>query len=298
MKRDARIGLAVILVLGLFATLLIGRALYKHSEPVAKVEDDARPAEAAAPVSNPVDRVNGAPVVEHTDDAVGSPLNTFKLDHSRPLDGGPVVEAAPVVSDVALKNPKPVAGEPGDADHGAPKKESVAPASSGFAYTVAASDNIHKISTKLYGDGKYAKNILAANPGLQEKKLLAGKVIRVPEVAGAPLQVKLPAFGVKTEAAPAKIAPKVLAADAKTAKSEKTDKAEKSAPAIGASSKPEASSGKAETHKVQSGETLGTIAKQYYGSGGAKSVARIVAANKGLDPNKLKIGQEISIPAK
>lgn len=32
-KRDARIGLAVVLVLGLGVTLLVGRALYKHGGP-------------------------------------------------------------------------------------------------------------------------------------------------------------------------------------------------------------------------------------------------------------------------
>ena len=50
------------------------------------------------------------------------------------------------------------------------------------------------------------------------------------------------------------------------------------------------------THLVAPYETLSAIATKYYGHGGPRSVARILSANKGLDPNKIKAGQELIIP--
>jgi nucleoid-associated protein YgaU len=178
--------------------------------------------------------------------------------------------------------------EPGDAELSKPK---AAPAASGggYSYTVASGDNIYKISARLYGDGKYTKNILAANPGLEPKKLQPGKIIRVPEISGKPMLVKLAAFSAKPDGAAAKTeaAPKTVAAASKPVKADISDKIAEVVSVDGV-----------ETHKVQAGETLGTIAKQYYGSSGPKSIARIVDANKGLNPDKLKVGQEIAIPAK
>jgi 5'-nucleotidase len=49
------------------------------------------------------------------------------------------------------------------------------------------------------------------------------------------------------------------------------------------------------THKVVKGETLFSIAKAAYGSG--KQWKNIVAANPGLTPSKLKVGQTIVMPS-
>ena len=54
-----------------------------------------------------------------------------------------------------------------------------------------------------------------------------------------------------------------------------------------------------ETYEVQSGDTLLTIAQQYYGDGA--QWRRIYDANKdtiGADPDKLKIGMKLTIPPK
>jgi len=54
-----------------------------------------------------------------------------------------------------------------------------------------------------------------------------------------------------------------------------------------------------ETYEVQSGDTLLTIAQQQYGDG--TQWRRIYDANKdtiGADPDKLKIGQKLTIPPK
>ncbi len=48
------------------------------------------------------------------------------------------------------------------------------------------------------------------------------------------------------------------------------------------------------SYTVKHGDTLYSIAKSRYGSG--KEYTKIVAANPGLDPSKLRVGQTITIP--
>jgi nucleoid-associated protein YgaU len=50
----------------------------------------------------------------------------------------------------------------------------------------------------------------------------------------------------------------------------------------------------ARTHTIKAGDTLYRLAIQYYGDG--KQSKKIIDANPGLDPAKLKIGQTIVIP--
>jgi nucleoid-associated protein YgaU len=54
------------------------------------------------------------------------------------------------------------------------------------------------------------------------------------------------------------------------------------------------STGPAKTHKVVYGETLSSIAAEYYGNRG--SYTKIAAANPGIDPNRLKVGTVLKIP--
>jgi nucleoid-associated protein YgaU len=49
------------------------------------------------------------------------------------------------------------------------------------------------------------------------------------------------------------------------------------------------------THTVRKGETLFSIAKATYGSG--KEWKKIVSANPGISPSKLKVGQVLVLPA-
>ena len=50
-------------------------------------------------------------------------------------------------------------------------------------------------------------------------------------------------------------------------------------------------------YKVPAGDTLWTIAKAYRDQGIKVTTDQILKANPGLDPNSLKVGQKIFIPA-
>ena len=65
------------------------------------------------------------------------------------------------------------------------------------------------------------------------------------------------------------------------------------APVIEAAPAPVAT--EAKTHTVANGELLGDIALKYYGN--SKAWKKIAAANPGLDPKHLKVGQKLVIPA-
>jgi nucleoid-associated protein YgaU len=72
------------------------------------------------------------------------------------------------------------------------------------------------------------------------------------------------------------------------------------APAAGPGPVPAATSapapGGAQTYVVQAGDTLGKIAKDRLGSAGPKAVKKILDANPGLDPARLKVGATIKLP--
>ena len=51
--------------------------------------------------------------------------------------------------------------------------------------------------------------------------------------------------------------------------------------------------GQAATHTIQRGETLGVIAKKY-----GLSASALAAHNGIADPNRVKVGQKLTIPAK
>jgi nucleoid-associated protein YgaU len=335
MKRDARIGLAVVLVLGLAITLLIGRALYNDNDHLASTEGENAATEAAVPYSGEVRRVDGAETNNLATAAAASPVTMgsgaadtatrapqgltpavqqFIQDQNThaPATAQPVLGPAPIPtptppttsmmdkSKLVTPVPKTATGDdPLNADHELttpPKGDNDATPGEGYAYTVAAGDNIWKISNKVYGDGKYTQKILAANAGLNADKMKVGSVIRIPVIAHKTLLVKLPSFAdAGKKVAPASV-PAGRDAGPTVATAKKTSA--KSGPETAVKTvKAEAGPTEATTHKVESGETLGAIAKKYYGVSGPKTIARILAVNKGLDPAKLKVGQEIALPA-
>jgi len=334
MKRDARIGLAVVLVLGLAVTLLVGRAIVKGG---ADNEADPEVASAgSAPYSADAARVDGAPTAH-----VAAAANTGIPDSS-PAAITPVENANPAVQRFVddqtrhlsaeapspanpnpvppsnnrapvIESPAPVGSKPapvkGSAANTTPKSdhndaldhEAVGPTTGvdadvpadGYGYSVASGDNMWKISSKVYGDGKFTQKIIDANPTLNTQKMKPGMVIKIPTIQNKTVLMKLPSF-----ADASKNPAGAAVAAAKEAKKDNFQLAQPIAAssAVKADKGPEAIS-EATTHKVEAGESLGTIARKYYGFSGPKSVARIVSANNGLDPAKLKVGQELAIPA-
>jgi nucleoid-associated protein YgaU len=193
---------------------------------------------------------------------------------------------------------------PIDADHEShppvtPVVTPPATTTDGFGYTVAAGDNVWKISSKVYGDGKFTQKIVDANKDLNLAKLKPGMIVRIPAIQNKTVLLKLPAYADAKKVKPAstesaiavRTPPAVVAVETKPVPAERRFRVEST------DAKPTETTSVASTHKVAAGETLASIAKKYYTTNGPKTIAKIIEANKGLDPAKLKVGQEIVMPA-
>lgn len=353
MRRDARIGLAVVLVLGLAVTLLIGRALHKRAE-LAKDDGEAAAPTGTAQYSAEAPRVDGVDAAQVSAAAAAAPvgpaapadtaarqpeqanpaLEKFLQDQTRRMPGGsaaalqpgerapaletgsvPAANRAPAAAPGGAAAPpgnngKPAAGNAPAQPASAPQPDRTAwldhetsepptpaaetqPPADGFGYTVVAGDNIWKISTKVYGDGKFTQKIVEANPGLNVLKMKPGTVLRIPAITHKTILAKLPSFADAKKGVTAPVA----AERAKAAGGDLSGPVAVSK-SVSAPDKAAASATQTTTHKIEAGDTLSAIARRYYGTSGPKTVALLAAANKGLDPAKLKIGQELTIPAK
>jgi len=134
------------------------------------------------------------------------------------------------------------------------------PAGSDFPYTVQENDSAWKIAKRFLGSGIHWKKVTAANPDVDFGRLRVGTKLTIPGRIGGSDSRPRPA----PEAAPA-------------------------SPATG-------SGAGARIHRVVSGENLYVIAKKYLGSGMRyKDITRL---NPGVDPNRLRIGQKLKIPAR
>ncbi|MBE9162656.1 LysM domain-containing protein [Tychonema sp. LEGE 06208] len=51
------------------------------------------------------------------------------------------------------------------------------------------------------------------------------------------------------------------------------------------------------THTVAAGETFSSIAEFHYGNGSDANAQKIAAANPGVSPGKLQVGQTLQVPA-
>ncbi|MBM3976794.1 MAG: LysM peptidoglycan-binding domain-containing protein [Planctomycetes bacterium] len=136
-----------------------------------------------------------------------------------------------------------------------------------MVYDWKSGDTWSSVAKTIYGDARYETQLRATNADVKQPK--AGEPILVPTV-------ELPGY-----AAPKLDAPKAVAPTAEKAPTEPT--------AV-------AATGGGRTHTVKAGDSLSSIAKQYYGS--ASKWKTIADANKTTlkDPNKLKLGMKLSIP--
>lgn len=196
--------------------------------------------------------------------------------------GNAIVDSAPmqangVVNGGFLPMPNPV-GEPTPGWQQAPPAEPqlpVAPlpepapraAPAASEYVVQKGDSLALIAQRSLGDGQRWKEISDLNGGIEPKRLQVGMKLRLPGGATAPTRAR------ETTAKPAP----------KTASKKET-------PAAKPASKPGGG-----VYVVKSGDTLRSIAEARLGSSAAWK--DIVAANPGIVPSRIKVGQELRLPS-
>ena len=131
--------------------------------------------------------------------------------------------------------------------------------SGGNTYTIVAGDTLTGISQKVYGDGRYASAIEAANAGINPRALKIGQQIAIPDKS-AVVRPAAPATG----GGPVAVVP--------------------AAPAV-------------KVYEVQRNDTLIGIARRLYGD--AAMYKKLYEANQDVltSPNAtLRVGQRLRLP--
>jgi LysM repeat protein len=156
-------------------------------------------------------------------------------------------------------------------------------------YTVKSGDSLARIARSQLGSEARWTEIQALNPGVTPKNLKVGQSLLLPVGSAALGVAPVAAASQATSAAPtgAKVAPSRMDSKPKAAVAPKSSAATQPAAA------PKSKSGRVYT--VKAGDTLQRIAERECGS--AKLVAQIKALNPGLEPDKIKVGAKINLPA-
>lgn len=131
-------------------------------------------------------------------------------------------------------------------------------------YKVEAGDSPFTISQKLFGDGKYASKIMAANPGVNARRLKVGQELAIPDITAKETAAGSSVAGTADHTDPAPVA---------------------------------GTSASAKTYKVQAGDTLSGISSKLYGK--SSMWKQLYAANKskiGADPTRLRAGMVLQVP--
>jgi LysM repeat protein len=148
----------------------------------------------------------------------------------------------------------------------------------GSTYTVKSGDTLLTISEFL---GVNVEDLVAANPGVDENPLSIGQVLRVPE--GVEVSDPEPAEPAPTEAPaeePTLVAPPPTEAPIIDTPTPEPPPPEPTPGSLG------------QTYTVQSGDIPETIAAQF-----GITVDALLAANPGINPNNLQVGQVLIIPS-
>jgi nucleoid-associated protein YgaU len=122
-------------------------------------------------------------------------------------------------------------------------------------YEVREGETLSDIARAHYGKASYYRDILAANPDVDEHRLRPGQRLRLPPVS-------------------------------EVVRSDRTE-------ATVTGGDPDLPGGW-KAHKIRSGDTLGALSQQYYGS--TRYWKSIAGANPDVDPNNLKLGNVLRIP--
>lgn len=268
MDTKARIGLFAggLVLVGMVAYVMMPRA----AAPQTDGATDATPATgdfaAAAPTTRPAAT---QPVA--VSDPFAAPAVTTLTPGAAPAPGT-AVAAVPAVDandawaralDTGSAQPHSGGSLTGSSSLLAAANTVSAPAAgvSQKTYKVAAGDSPASISTKVYGNAKYASKIMAANPSVNAKRLKVGQELKLPDIAAETTTVAS-ASADHTDALPAA-----------------------------------AASAGQKTYKVQSGDTLTKISTKLFGKGDLWK--KLYAANKskiGADPTHLRAGMVLQIP--
>jgi LysM repeat protein/Flp pilus assembly protein TadD len=156
------------------------------------------------------------------------------------------------------------------------------------AYTVQAGDTPQSIAKK---HNISVDELLKANKNLKPNKMLIGDALVIP--TGTPAKAdkktteKEPAHDPRKDKTPAKsetISPKERAAEAR-----EREKERKTPPAPAAAAP--ASRGTGASYTIKKGDTPGGIAAKHN-----ITLDELIKANKGMNPSKLMVGQEIMLP--
>ncbi|HEX3134678.1 MAG TPA: LysM peptidoglycan-binding domain-containing protein [Planctomycetota bacterium] len=134
-------------------------------------------------------------------------------------------------------------------------------------HVVKSGETLSDISKQHYGTTTKWKEIIKANPGVDPEGLKVGQKLKLPEIAGTTPAPSTGSSGTGTSGA-----------------------------GFGSPSTSAPASNPAATYTVKAGEYLEDIAQSQLGSRGAWK--KIVDANPGIDPKKLRVGQKLVIPGK
>ena len=235
-----------VLILTAVIAVLLAVAIYKGT---SGDENTPKPDKSAGP---------SAPVEQPKTDAKTVSLKDLRDDARRERDKRPDFDRARRGEyNTDFKGPK----APSDAGL---KKNEAAPLTS---VRVQRGDTFAKLAKRHLGSSAYAGRIKEANPGIEDRKLIAGQSIKVPVAAK------------KTPKATEPAAPAPVAGGAK-----------KSSPV-----KAVPASERFIDVVILKGDTYAKIAKRVLGDAAKKDLVK--RANKNLAESKLRYGEKIRIPA-
>ena len=167
-------------------------------------------------------------------------------------------------------------------------------------YTIKSGDTLSAVAAAF---GVSLEDLLAANPGIDPQGLRSGDTIRLPETtAAAPTArpatspTRAPATAAPATDVPATTAPATATAPATEAPPLPSDTPSAPPPPPVETPGPGATPTVAsvgQTYVVQAGDFPATIAQKF-----GVSLEDLLAANPGIDPTNLQVGQVIVIPPK